>query len=71
MGSVGLVLVTFLGGTDHKGSLLLVLSETWKIITVFSECKDTSSPETLDHLGGLNFAFENLLEMDLVIKGAN
>ena len=64
-------MVTFLGITDHKGSLLSVLGKTWRIITAFSECKDTSNPETLDHLGGLNFAFENLLEMDLVIKGAN
>ena len=31
-------------------------------------CNETNSSETLDHLGGsLNFAFENLLEMDLVI----
>ena len=33
--SGGLVLVTFLGGTDHKGSLLSVLSKTWKIIVPF------------------------------------
>ena len=67
MGSVGLVLVTFLGGTDHKGSLLSVLSKIWKIITTLSECMDTINSKTLDYLGGLNFAFENLMEMDLVI----
>ena len=47
------------------------LGKTWNIITDFSESKDTSSLETLDHLGGLNFALEKLLEMDLVIQGAN
>ena len=60
-------MVTFLGGTDHKGSLLSILGKTWKIITAFSESKDTSNPETLDHLEGLKFALEKLLQMDLVM----
>ena len=34
IGRVGVVLVILLGGIDHKGSLLLVFSETWKVITV-------------------------------------
>ena len=71
MGSKGLALVTLLGGKDRKGPLLSVLSKTWKIINAFSECKDTSSLETLDQLGSFHFAFENLLEMDMVIQGAN
>ena len=71
MGSGGLALVTLLGGKDRKGPLFSVLSKTWKIITAFSECKDTSSSETLDQLGCFHFAFENLLEMDMVIQGAN
>ena len=67
MGSGGLALVTLLGGKDRKGPLILVLSKTWKIITALSECNDSSNSKTLDQLGCLNFAFENLLEMDLVI----
>ena len=67
MGSEGLVLVTFLGRADHKGSLLSILGKTWKIITAFSGSKDTINPKTLDHLVGLNFALEKLLEMDLAI----
>ena len=67
MGSRGLVLVTPLGGTDHKDSLLSVLSKIWKVITALSKRNGTNNLETLDYLGCLNFAFENLLEMDLVI----
>ena len=37
-----------LGGTNHKGSLLSVFSETWKVITDVAECNGTSNLETLD-----------------------
>ena len=63
----GLSLVTFHGGNDRKGSRLSLHSKTRKIIIALSKCNDTNNSETLEKLGCLNFAFENLLEMDLVI----
>ena len=63
----GVALVTLVGVKDRKGPLLSILNKTWKIITALSEYNNINSLETLDQLGCLNFAFENLLEMDLVI----
>ena len=60
MGSQGLV--TVFGEKIIKVTLLS------KIIIAFSECNNTINSETLEQLGCLNyFAFEYLLEMDLVI----
>ena len=38
MGSGGLVLVILLGETDHKGSLVSVFSEAWKVIVDVYKC---------------------------------
>ena len=71
MGSGRLVLVTFIGGTDHIKVPFFEYSVNLEEHYCFLGMQGYQQPINIGPPGGLNFALENLLEMYLVIQGAN